>query len=487
MRRVLAWFLVACLGACPFSFAQGPMTEAVKSRKRVALVVGNSAYRHTAQLANPTNDATDIGIALKKHGFDVIEGFDLDKAAFDRKVRDFAVALHGAEAGVFFFAGHGLQVAGQNYLVPVDAELTTAAALDFEMVQVDVIHRAMEQQTATNIMFLDACRDNPLARNLARAMAARSAQIGRGFAPVASGTGTLISFSTQPGSISMDGKGRNSPFTRALVKHIASSKDDLSRILIVVRNDVGRETEGRQVPWDHSSLTTPFYFVPPKTVERQAELAIWTSVKDSTTPAVLGTYLERYPNGEFAPLARLLIEHYERRLKVELASREEERSRREDERKAAEVKRIEGERRAHEAAVEAAKTVDLERLEKAKADLVAITENLRKVLEEARSAREAAKAAEEQRLAAVRAAEEATKAAQDAIARKMEAERSNPARAAALPKLDVPASDARDRKRQITRGGQVACGRNGCQRIPKGCYAVRHSGGGGLGGKIVCP
>jgi uncharacterized caspase-like protein len=107
------------------------------AEKRVALVIGNSAYQYSPKLDNPKNDATDIAAVLRRFGFAVIAAFDLDKAAFDRKVRDFATALDGADAGVFFYAGHGLQVAGQNYLVPVDAQLSTAAALEFEMVRVE--------------------------------------------------------------------------------------------------------------------------------------------------------------------------------------------------------------------------------------------------------------------------------------------------------------------------------------------------------------
>jgi uncharacterized caspase-like protein len=234
------------------------MPSVAHAAKRVALVIGNSAYKHAGELTNPKNDAIAMAGALKTLGFQVIEGIDLDKASFDRKVRDFAAALEGAEAGVFFYAGHGLQVAGQNYLVPVDAELTTAAALEFEMVRVDVVHRVMEQQATTNIIFLDACRNNPLARNLQRAMGTRSAEIGRGLAPVESGVGTLISFSTQPGNVALDGSGRNSPFAAALVKRIASSRDDLSALLIDVRNDVRKETENKQVPWEHSALTGGF-------------------------------------------------------------------------------------------------------------------------------------------------------------------------------------------------------------------------------------
>jgi uncharacterized caspase-like protein len=122
----------------------------------VALVIGNSAYQYTPKLDNPKNDASDIAAALKRYTFEVIEGFDLDKRGFDRKVLDFAAALKGSDAGVFFYAGHGMQVAGQNYLIPTDAKAEAAETLDFEMVRVDVVQRIMERLTETNILFLDA-------------------------------------------------------------------------------------------------------------------------------------------------------------------------------------------------------------------------------------------------------------------------------------------------------------------------------------------
>ena len=209
----------------------------------MALVIGNSGYQHTSQLENPKNDATDKVAALKQVGFQVIDGFDLEKTSFERKVRDFSVALRGAEVGLFLYAGHGLQVAGNNYLVPIDAKAETADARDWEMVRLDLVHRTMERATTTNIIFLDACRNNPLARNLARAMGTRSTEIGRGLAAVESGVGTLISFSTQPGNVALDGSGRNSPFAGALVKRINTSGDDLSVLLIDVRNDVRKATQ----------------------------------------------------------------------------------------------------------------------------------------------------------------------------------------------------------------------------------------------------
>ena len=235
---------------------------AATTQKRVALVIGNSAYRYTRRLDNPRNDATDIGGALKRLGFQVIEGFDLDKAGLDEKIREFTAHLRGASVGVFFYAGHGLHVAGQNYLVPVDAQLAGAPALDTELVRLDLVHRTMEREAPTNILFFDACRDGPLPDTLARAMGTRSAEIGRGLATVQGGAGTLISFSTQPGTIALDGKGRNSPYSAALARQLAASHEDLGAMLIAIRNDVMRETDGKQVPWEHSALTGRVFFNP---------------------------------------------------------------------------------------------------------------------------------------------------------------------------------------------------------------------------------
>jgi hypothetical protein len=276
------------------------------AEKRVALVIGNSNYQHTPKLANPKNDAADMAAALKKHGFQVIEGFDLDKAAFDRGVRDFAAALRGADAGVLFYAGHGLQVAGQNYLVPIDAKAEEAATLDIEMVRVDVVQRIMERQTNTNVLFLDACRDNPLARNLARTMGTRSSDIGRGLAAVESGVGTLISFSTQPGNVALDGRGRNSPFATALVKQLVNPSDDLSAILIAVRTDVVKATQGKQVPWEHSALMGRFYLAPPRPPEPTgppADEATWSLIKDTKDLALLRRFIEQFPDSKRRPEA----------------------------------------------------------------------------------------------------------------------------------------------------------------------------------------
>jgi uncharacterized caspase-like protein len=232
--------------------------------KRVALVIGNSAYVTANPLANPANDANDMATKLEKLGFDVIKGLNLNKAGFDAKVRDFAGALESADSAILFYAGHGLQVAGNNYLVPIDAKLEKERDLEFEAVRLDFILKQMElgREDKTNIVFLDACRDNPLSRSLARNMGTRSASIGKGLAQIDAGVGTFISYSTQPGNVALDGDGRNSPFTAALVKRIEQGGDSLTSVMIDVRKDVIASTSGKQVPWDHSALTGEFFFDP---------------------------------------------------------------------------------------------------------------------------------------------------------------------------------------------------------------------------------
>ena len=258
------------------------ITIAFASESRVALVIGNSAYRHASVLENPKNDATDIAAAAEKLGFKVISGLDLDKSSMDRTIRQFAEALRGADVGLFFYAGHGLQVSGRNYLVPIDAELKGAEALDFEMIGLDVVQRIMEAATETNILLIDACRDNPLSRNLARAMGTRSTAIGRGLVAQEAGAGTLISFSTQPGNVALDGTGsRNSPYAAALVKHIATQAKDLPAILVQVRRDVMATTGKRQIPWEHSALTAEVMLAPHVSPQKTAIAAAPAAVPEN--------------------------------------------------------------------------------------------------------------------------------------------------------------------------------------------------------------
>jgi hypothetical protein len=234
--------------------------------KRVALVIGNAAYKHAAELRNPRNDAQDVAEALEKLGFTVISEFDLDRTGMGRAIGRFGVAIENATVAVFYFAGHGMQLHGTNYFVPTDSKLENHYSPELELMSVATVQRLMESKPRTNIIFLDACRDNPLARNLARSMGTRSTGVLPGLSRIESGNGTLISFSTQPGAVALDGTGRNSPFAEALVRQLSQSSLSIADMLIDVRRDVKIATKDRQITWEHSSLSERFYFTPPKPV-----------------------------------------------------------------------------------------------------------------------------------------------------------------------------------------------------------------------------
>lgn len=251
--------LVRILLAAPALFV---LALPAAAEKRVALVVGISAYVNARPLSNPLNDARDMTSALKAADFQVVEALDADKVQLDAALRTFTRALTDADVALFYYAGHGLQVGQQNYLVPTDAKLERERDLDFETVKLDFVLRQLEveREGKTSIVILDACRDNPLSRNLARSMGTRSAGIGRGLAATATGLGTFIAYSTQPGNVALDGEGRNSPFASALIKEMAVKGRNLTATMIEVRKQVVEATAGAQVPWDHSALTGEFYF-----------------------------------------------------------------------------------------------------------------------------------------------------------------------------------------------------------------------------------
>jgi uncharacterized caspase-like protein len=289
------------------------------AEKRIALVIGNSAYQYAPQLTNPHNDAGDMASKLTELGFVVVTGRDLDLMGMRRSIRDFVDKLEGADLALFFYAGHGLQVNGNNYMIPIDAQLASNNDLDFEALPIDLVLSAMERNAKVNLIFLDACRDNPLAATLARSMGTRSVAVGRGLAKLDTGVGSLIVFSTQPGNVALDGAGRNSPFTTALLKNLGTPGQSITDDLIAVRRAVLQATDGKQVPWDSSSLTGPVVLNPspvqhtttnpPATSEtdKTVELAYWNTIKDSTDKSFFDAYLQQYPNGVFAPLAKLKI------------------------------------------------------------------------------------------------------------------------------------------------------------------------------------
>ena len=275
------------------------------AEKRVALVIGNSGYQHTVALRNPSNDATDIAVRLRQLGFEVIDGIDLPKRDMELRIREFAGKLEASDVGLFFYAGHGLAVDGRNYLVPIDARLKSETDLDFEAVELSLVLKQLERNSRVSIVLLDACRDNPLAANLAQGT--RSLAVARGLARVERAVGMMVAFATGPETVALDGEGRNSPFTKALLDHIGEEGVSINDLMIEVRKDVYKTTGGKQVPWENSSLTGQFYFKPaePKPAEpkpAEPKPAAQESVESSAQIAALRKEIERLQTDQGAQL-----------------------------------------------------------------------------------------------------------------------------------------------------------------------------------------
>ena len=233
---------------------------------RVALVIGNGAYANVRALPNPPNDARSVAKSLRDIGFAVSEGIDLDRATMQKMTRDFLREAARAQVAVVYYAGHGVQIDGRNYLIPVDVRLAGGGNLTDGMVDMDTILAALDDQVRTNILIFDACRNNPVARQVASAGPDRAIEAGSGLAaPSALGTGatlgagTLIAFATAPGQVALDGEGANSPFSAALSRHIGTPGLEVQQMLTRVRAEVVAKTSGKQVPWSNSSLLGEVY------------------------------------------------------------------------------------------------------------------------------------------------------------------------------------------------------------------------------------
>jgi hypothetical protein len=228
------------------------------AQERVALVIGNGNYANAGALANPSNDARAVAASLREIGFDVAEGLDLGRGQMEDHIRAFLNKAASAKVALLFYAGHGLQIDGRNYLVPVDAKLETQNDVTFGTVELDRILSGLNDPSRASIVVLDACRDNPMARSFASRT--RSAAVGTGLAAYTTiGTGTLIAFSTAPGKVATDGIRGNSPFSESFAKHLRMPGLEVRQLLTRVRNEVAAETGEAQVPWDTSSLRGDVY------------------------------------------------------------------------------------------------------------------------------------------------------------------------------------------------------------------------------------
>jgi len=288
--------------------------------KRVALVIGNSAYVNVSRLANPANDARLIAESLRSVGFTLVGGgaqLDLDRPGFDQAIQRFGQELQGADVGLFYYAGHGVQVRGSNYLVPISANLTREADVDFQVIDVNLVLRQMEGAgTRLNLVILDACRNNPFSGRGLRAA-------GGGLAQMQAPEGTLISYATEPGSVAQDGTGGDSPYSKALAQIIRRPGLGIFDAFNEVGLAVKQSTGGTQQPWVSSSPivghfqfnadtaatapaaipTAPGAPAAAPSSPSEAERA-WALAKDTTNPAVLESFIKRFGDTFYADLAR---------------------------------------------------------------------------------------------------------------------------------------------------------------------------------------
>src|SRR5262245_9881578 len=427
------------------------LPHSARGEGRFALLIGNQSYNDkVGPLRNPHNDIALVNAALEKLGFNVTLIKDADYKRVETALRTHIqqVRRAGKDAvSLLYYSGHGASDPDTqtNYLIPVDVESADDTSLWTNSLELgDIVNKLRDQSPgATHYVVFDACREElRLTREDKKALGT-----GKGFVALSNVSGVMIAYATAPGKTASDSGQGGGAYAKALSEEIVRPGIEavtmFRRVQLKVKQAIGQD------PWLSFPTLPAVYFAGTKN-EQQLELEFWLSVKDSTSPVVLATYLERYPDGEFAAIARALGVHYDHELKVEQAAHEEQRRRLEEERTAAEVQRLEVEHRTHEVAIaedrnRPEKDRDIERASRSevqqRAELVQHTEELRKAQEEARLAREAAKSAEEQRILAMRAAEEATKAANEAIASKPDSERhSDPVKLATLPKLKQPSA-----------------------------------------------
>jgi uncharacterized caspase-like protein len=397
------------------------------AEKRVALVIGNSSYEKVARLPNPANDAALIAETFKSAGFDSVElRRDLKIGDMRRALRDFIDKAREADVAVVYYAGHGIEVDGTNYLVPVDAVLERDVDTYDEALSLDRILVSVEPAKQLRLVILDACRDNPFTRSMKRTLASRA--VGRGLAKVEpTSPNTLIAYASKAGSTASDGDGNNSPFTTALVKHVTKPGLDLRKAFGYVRDDVLKSTGNRQEPYVYGSLGgDDVPLVPAKSVasgpqadpdapvRRAYELALQLGSRD-----VWEAFIRSYPEGFYADLAKAQLRKVaaeESRStateKARQAEQEKARLAAEGARQAEQAKAAAAAKAAEEARIAAEKAKQIEQEKAAAAERARLAEQ-----EKARIAAEKAKQAEQEKAAA---AEQARLAAEKAAAEKKE-------------------------------------------------------------------
>jgi hypothetical protein len=368
MQQRCGWLIIVLVSAL--------LCVPAKATSKVALVIGNSAYRSVPMLRNPANDADDVAVSFERLGFVVTRVKDAAYDEMRQALLSFSRTARGAEMAVVFYAGHGIEVSGENWLIPVDAELRGDTDVDYETVSLRGVMVLVESASKLGLVILDACRNNPFATKMRRTGRVRA--VPRGLAQVEPTGNVLVAYAAKDGTLAADGAGRNSPFTGALLNHIETPGLEINFLFRNVRDEVIRATNRQQHPFVYGSLsreeiylmpspaapalgaTTPGASSPdhvawtflkdskhPDAIKRfieqfpnsalrvqaearlaalssqqktpspapqgpEFELAYWDSIKTSSSISAFESYLKAYPNGAFSPLAKLRIEELKR-------------------------------------------------------------------------------------------------------------------------------------------------------------------------------
>ena len=313
MSRCLA-IALHCLLLCVFCLVRSDQASAAE---RVALVIGNSSYERLPRLGNPANDAGDLSQSLRRLGFNVTIVTDATFEKFRVALREFSRVAANADLAVLYYAGHGIEVAGENWLIPVDGQLRSDGDVNTEAVDMRAAMLAVSEAKTLGLVILDACRNDPFA-HIRRTSATRSAS--RGLAPIEPSENVLVAYAARDGTTASDGSGRNSPFTAALLRHIETPGLELEFLFRNVRDDVWQATDGAQQPFLYGSLSkdeiylagsagtaTAATVLPSETEAAEAAEIAWSFLRTTADVETLRRFTERFPDSNQAPLAKQRI------------------------------------------------------------------------------------------------------------------------------------------------------------------------------------
>jgi hypothetical protein len=296
------WWYASFLVFAQILSAGSALAQGAAQDRRTALIIGNSTYRQSP-LRNPVNDAQAMAATLGSLGFSVTKLENASKGQMNDALRKFGDTIKTGGIGLFYYAGHGIQVSGENFMIPVNATIEREDEVAAEGIEMNLVLRKMDSaKNRLNIVILDACRNNPFARSF------RSST--RGLAAMDAPVSTLVAFSTAPGSVAADGSGSHGVYTEYLLRNLTEPGLKIEEVFKRTRFAVRQETRGQQIPWENTSLEEDFFFIaaPAGTAASSgpanAEMAFWSTIKDSRNPAEFDAYMRRYPTGQFVELAR---------------------------------------------------------------------------------------------------------------------------------------------------------------------------------------